>query len=356
MERVILSARSTLSLECYLFEADDIGRSIAMLLIDKARAGVKVQVIYDSEGSSDTPGSFWDSLRAAGIQVLEYNPLDPLKVRVAYEPNDRDHRKLLIADGKRAVLGGINISDIYLYGGADSGSMDRWWLGWRDTDVAIEGPVVAELQRFFLDVWAAQKGDPLPPSDFFPPLVPAGPSYVRAVAGTPQQGDPEIYVALLSAIRNAREHVWLTTAFFDPTEEARHVLADAARRGIDVQLIVPGQSDSEVTLAAGRSRYDELLRAGVKIFEMRGVFLHAKTATIDGVWSIVGSSNLDTRSVIWNNEISSIVLGRDFAAQMEAAFGKDRARGTAIDIKSWDNRPLGERLEQWSARAFESLL
>jgi cardiolipin synthase A/B len=216
--------------------------------------------------------------------------------------------------------------------------------------------VVAKYQQFFLDVWTAQKGDPLPQVDFFPHLEPAGPSYIRAVPGTPQEGDPQIYIALLSAIRHAEKNVFITTAYFDPTPEARQVLADAARRGVDVQLSVEGETDSEATLNAGRSHYDALLKAGVKISERRDVFLHGKTATIDGVWSAVGSANLDTRSVIWNNELSGIVLGRDFAAQMETAFARDWAAGTAIDRKIWEDRPFGERTREWTARALEVLL
>ncbi len=356
MMRAILSAKTNISLESFIFEGDSIGTAIADLLIERRRAGVTVQVIYDSEGSPETAPEFWARLRDAGVQVLEYNPLDPTKTRIAYQPNDRDHRKLLVIDGKHAVMGGINITEIYLYGGVDSGSADRWWLPWRDTDIEVEGPVVAELQRYFLNVWQAQKGDPLPDIQFFPQLQVAGTSYIRAVPGTPQAGDPQIYIALLSAIRHAESKVWLTTAFFDPTEEARQVLAEAARRGVDVELTVPGESDSQVTLAAGRSRYAELLEAGVKIFERRDVFLHGKTATIDGVWSIVGSSNLDTRSVVFNNELSAIVLGRDFAAQMEAAFIQDREAGTPITLESWRDRPLGERVKDWGARAFEGLL
>jgi len=356
IEQAILSAKTNISIESYTIEGDSIGVSIRDLLIEKHRQGVAVEVIYDSYGSKDTPSAFWQRLRAEGIPVLEYNPLDPAKTRVGYDPNDRDHRKCLIVDGRQAILGGVNISEIYLYGGVEPGSTDRYWVPWRDTDIEVEGPVVAKYQQFFLDVWASQKGPPLPKVDLFPQLEAAGPSYVRAVPGTPQEGDPQIYVALLSAIRHAEKNVFLTTAYFDPTEEARKVLADAARRGVDVRLSVEGETDSELTLNAGRSRYDELLRAGVKISERRDVFLHGKTATIDGVWSIVGSSNLDTRSVIWNNELSAIVLGREFGKQMEDAFAKDWAAGTEIDRRRWENRPLFERTQEWAARALEVLL
>jgi cardiolipin synthase len=356
MERAILAAKTNISVESYTIEGDAIGTAITDLLIEKHRQGVAVEVIYDSFGSKDTPTSFWQRLRAEGIPVLEYNPLDLAKTRVGYYPNDRDHRKCMIIDGKLAVMGGVNISEIYLYGGTEPGSTDRFWIPWRDTDIEVEGPVVAKYQQFFLDVWAAQKGDPLPKVDFFPHLEPAGPSYVRAVPGTPQEGDPQIYVALLSAIRHAQKTVHLTTAYFDPTEEARKVLADAARRGVEVKLSVEGQTDSQLTLSAGRSHYDELLRAGVAISERQDVFLHGKTATIDGVWSIVGSANLDTRSVIWNNELSTIVLGRDFAGQMEAAFSKDWQAGTEIDRKRWEERSIFDRTEDWAARALEVLL
>jgi len=356
MEQAILAAKENISLESYTIEGDAIGTAITDLLIEKRRQGVSVEVIYDSYGSKDTPPSFWQRLKAEGIALLEYNPLDPAKARVGYDPNDRDHRKCVIIDGRLAIMGGVNISEIYLYGGIEPGSTDRYWIAWRDTDIEVEGPVVAKYQQFFLHVWTTQKGDPLPKAKFFPELSTAGPSYVRAVPGTPQEGDPQIYIALLSAIRHAEKNVFITTAYFDPTEEARQVLADAARRGVDVELSVEGQTDSDTTLNAGRSRYSELLEAGVKISERRDVFLHGKTATIDGVWSIVGSSNLDTRSVIWNNELSTIVLGRDFAHQMEEAFAKDRAAGTEIDLKSWKGRPFGERASEWTARALEALL
>ncbi len=356
MEQAILSAKTNISVESYTIEGDSIGTAITDLLIEKHKQGVAVEVIYDSFGSQDTPTAFWDRLRAAGIAVLEYNPLNPEKAKVGYDPNDRDHRKCMIIDGKLVIMGGVNISEIYLYGGIEPGSIDRFWIPWRDTDIAVEGPVVAKYQQFFLDLWASQKGDPLPQVQFLPPLQPEGASYIRAVPGTPQEGDPQIYVALLSAIRHAEKNVWLTTAYFDPTQEALQVLADAARRGVDVELSVEGQTDSALTLDAGRSHYHELLDAGVKISERRDVFLHGKTATIDGVWSIVGSSNLDTRSVIWNNELSTIVLGRDFAQQMEATFAKDRAAGVAIDRQAWENRPLIDRASQWGARAFEVIL
>ena len=356
MKQAIESAKDTINIEFYILAADSIGDEISQLLIRKCRSGVAVQLIYDSQGSIDTPSAFWGRLRASGVKVLEYNPLDPLRARITYEPNDRDHRKLLVIDGRLAITGGINITEIYIYGGVESGSHDRSWLKWRDTDVQIEGPAVPQLQRTFLDTWSAQKGGPLPSRAFFPPQTSMGNDYVRISAGTPQEGDPQIYIALLSAIRHATSRVWFSTAYFDPTPEDEATLKAAARRGVDVELIVQGQSDSQATLAAGRSHYAALLAAGVKIFERRDVFLHGKTATIDGVWSIVGSSNLDARSVVWNNELGVIVLSRNFAGQMETTFQNDRTAATPIEARQWADRPLGERIGEWSSRLLEGLL
>ncbi|HLG90122.1 MAG TPA: phospholipase D-like domain-containing protein [Alphaproteobacteria bacterium] len=356
MKQAIQSAKDTINLEFYILAADTIGDEISRLLIEKCRAGVAVQLIYDSQGSHDTPSAFWDRLRAAGVKIVEYNPLNPLNARAGYNPNDRDHRKLLVVDGKLGITGGINITEIYIYGGAETGSRDRWWLRWRDTDVQIEGPAVREMQHAFLDAWSAQKGPPLPQRTFFPPQTAIGHDDVRVTPEAPQKGDLQIYIALLSAIRHARSRVWISTAYFDPTPEDEEVLKSAAHRGVDVELIVQGQSDSQATLAAGRSHYAGLLAAGIKIFERRDVFLHGKTATIDGVWSIVGSSNLDARSVIWNNELAVIVLSQDFAGQMEAAFQNDRKAGTPIKFNEWADRPLGERIGEWSARLLEGLL
>jgi cardiolipin synthase len=226
-------------------------------------------------------------------------------------------------------------------------------LPWRDTQVQIEGPVVANYQRIFLDDWTQQKGDPLPERDYFPKLAPKGHEIVRAIAGSPSEPYSAIYATLISAIDNASTDVLLTNAYFAPDPQLRQSLKDAVRRGVDVKLILPSQTDSGLIFNAGRSYYDELLRAGIKIYERHDALLHAKTAVIDGVWSTIGSTNLDWRSFLHNYEVNAVVLSTGFAAQMRAMFDKDLAASDRIMLDQWERRSLGDRLKEGLARMWE---
>jgi cardiolipin synthase len=178
---------------------------------------------------------------------------------------------------------------------------------------------------------------------------------VQAIDGAPDNGQPLIYRTLIAAIALARKSVQLTTGYFVPTPDLRRVLEAAARRGIDVEVIVPSRSDSDTAVAAGREKYEDLLEAGVKLHEFRGRVLHAKTAVIDGAWSAIGSSNLDWRSTVWNNEIDAIILGRTVGEQMEEVFRADLGTSTAVDRESWERRGIGERLDEWRAKLVEEL-
>jgi cardiolipin synthase len=171
-----------------------------------------------------------------------------------------------------------------------------------------------------------------------------GSEVVRIIGSTPDEKTPRFYVTLLSAIRNAEKNVWLSAAYFVPTAQEQEDLIDAAKRGVDVRLLLPGQSDSKMALAVGRSHYGYLLEAGVKIFEAQNEVLHSKTASIDGVWTAVGSSNFDPRSVVFNDEVDAVVLGSATADDFERMFQKDLARARMIDRESWRRRPLSQRL------------
>jgi cardiolipin synthase A/B len=358
MFAAIRSARDHVNLETYIFEDDAIGQQFADLLIEQQARGVQVNLIYDSVGALGTPKAFFERLAAAGIAVLEFNPVNPLAVKTTWLVNNRDHRKLLVVDGRTAFLGGINISSVY-----SSGSVPRRRgktaadpADWRDTHVQIDGPVVAELQKLFLETWAKQRGQPLAPRDYFPRLEPQGRDIVRAIGSTPDDPYSLIYLTLISAIGNAEREVHLTHAYFIPDPQLLDALTDAAGRGVDVKLILPSHSDSELTFHAGRSHYAALLAAGVRIHERRGALLHSKTAVIDGVWSCVGSTNLDWRSFIDNDEVNAVILGRDFAQQMKAMFAKDLEASEAIDAQSWERRPLSLRLKEWFSRLWSRLL
>lgn len=353
MFSAIRNARSTINLETYIFEDGQVGDEFEELLLDKQAHGVQVNLIYDSVGSIGTPKAFFQFMADSGIHVVEFNPVNPLAPNSkTWRLNNRDHRKLLVVDGRVAFVGGINISNAY-----SSGSVLRHKTknaskssGWRDTHVEIAGPAVAEFQKLFLDTWRKQGGAPLVQHDYFPHLSKQGNEIVRAIGSVSDDPSSPIYLTLLSAINHAERRVHLTNAYFVPDPQLIKALIDAARRGVDVKLILPSQSDSWIVFNAGRSHYTRLLRAGVKIYERRGTVMHAKTATIDGVWSTIGSTNLDWRSFLHNDEINAVILGSDFANQMEAMFANDLAQSDQIELKQWQRRPITSRFKEWLSR------
>jgi cardiolipin synthase A/B len=358
MFSAIRGARDSVNLETYIFEGDDVGRQFADLLLERQAAGVQVNVIYDSVGGFSTPKAFFDRLRSGGIAVLEFNPVGPVSVAAPWTLNHRDHRKLLVVDGRTAFIGGINISNVYSSGSnvRRSASAPEAKVAWRDTDIQLEGPVVGELQKLFLETWAKQKGPPLAAKDYLPALKAQGNDIVRAIGSTPDDPYSQIYLTLVSAIGNAERQVYLTNAYFVPDAQLLKALAAAAGRGVDVRLILPSHSDSETTFHAGRSHYAELLERGVRIFERGGELLHAKTAVIDGVWSTVGSSNLDWRSFLDNDEVNAVVIGRDFGRKMQEMFARDLAASREIDAANWAGRPFALRIKEWMARSWGRLL
>jgi cardiolipin synthase len=227
---------------------------------------------------------------------------------------------------------------------------------WRDTHMQVDGPVVAEFQRLFLATWEKQKGDPLAPRNYLPQLSNQGKEVVRAIGSSPDEPYSMIYATLLSAISSAVTSVNLTNAYFVPDPQLLAALKDAAQRGVDVKLILPSYSDSWMVFHVGRSFYEELLGAGVKIYERRGALLHAKTALIDGVWSTIGSTNLDWRSFLHNDEVNAVILGQDFGAQMQAMFEKDLASSNPIVLEQWEQRSIGLRLKEFAARLWQRAL
>jgi cardiolipin synthase len=358
MFAAIRAAKDHINIESYIFEEGDIGRQFADALLERQQAGVQVNVIYDSVGAFGTGKAFFDRLTQAGVQLVEFNPVNPLAGTKAWAPNHRDHRKLLVVDGAIAFLGGINISSVYSRGSSPGrrGAEVDATLGWRDTDVQIEGPVVTEFEKLFRETWVKQHGKPLAQDSAAVPPLPKGNDIVRAIGSTPDDPFSLIYLTLISAITSAEKQVYITNAYFVPDPQLLKALIDAARRGVDVRLVLPGHSDSPTTFHAGRSYYAELLEAGVRIYERRGSLLHVKTAIVDGVWSCVGSSNLDWRSALDNDEINAVILGREFAAQMQAAFAKDIAASDAVEPADWQRRPMQFRFKELGARLWGPLL
>lgn len=358
MFAAIRKARNHINLESYIIEDDEIGREFADLLLERQGQGVQVNVIYDSVGAFNTPKAFFERLQAGGIAVLEFNPINPLMAKKEWLLNNRDHRKTLLIDGSTAFIGGINISSVYSSGSASKRSRIAALnsVAWRDTDLQIEGPVVAELQKLFMDTWHKQRGKQLAAKAYFPVLKAQGKDIVRAIGSTPDDPYSLIYLTLISAIGNAEKQIQLTNAYFVPDPRLLQALIDAAQRGVDVRLILPSHSDSAVVFHAGRSHYEPLLKGGVKIYERQGALLHSKTALIDGVWSCVGSTNLDWRSFLDNDEVNAVILGREFAQQMQAMINQDIAASQLIDPLLWAQRSPLLRLKEWGARLFQRFL
>ncbi|ADI30207.1 phospholipase D-like domain-containing protein [Methylotenera versatilis] len=363
MKETIESAKNHVNLEYFIFENVDLGNQVTLesLLIKKRADGVDVNIIYDAIGSSSTPSSFFETLNKAGVKLTEFHPID---VENIGNLNHRDHRKILVVDGKVAIIGGINLSQTYQSKQGFSSSRKNHDVEnatdaetskhWRDTDLLIKGPAVAELQKLFLKHW--DQSIDINQSGFYPKLETQGKEFVRVIGSSPQDNKPYFYSTLISAIDNASKKVILNSAYFVPTEDQKESLTDAAKRGIKIDLMLPGLSDSSLSLNVQRSYYEDLLENGVDIFEIESQILHAKTISIDGVWSVVGSSNFDFRSASLNDEVDVIVLGHKTAKQLNEKFRQDEAEAKKIELNVWKKRPLFDKVKQYLSRVFRKLL
>jgi cardiolipin synthase len=355
MFAAIHAARRYLYLEYYIFEDVSCnGEQLSDLLIQKAQEGVRIRVIYDGVGSINTPDEFFARLREAGVGIVEFNPPNPLHGGGHFSLNDRDHRKMLIADGGVVLVGGVNLSSTYQSspGSGQTASGEVW----HDTDLQIRGPVVTELERLFEEHWREQGGAPLEEAVDTPPAGAEGTEVVRIIGSAPRRLKTRYYITVLSAIRNAESNIWMTQAYFAPTHREKEDLIHAARRGVDVRLLLPAHSDSYPALQVQHSHYESLLRSGVKIYERNDGILHSKTMVVDGVWSVTGSSNFDYRSVLFNDEVDAVVLGKDTGQQLSALFERDLQNAQAIDLASWRKRSWLTKLREQFWRLWEKLL
>ena len=351
------SARETIHIESFIFEDLDFKFRLSEVLIERQRAGVAVRVLYDSFGSLSTPRAFLDLLHDNGVALCEFNPINPLRARL-WRPNHRDHRKIVVVDGRVGFTGGINFHSVYRNGSGMRMSASKSALeeGWRDTHVELRGSAVDELQQLFLANWKKQSCGSASLSQASPVVANKG-SYDVAIIGSSPDGMPSrMYLLLAAAITYSRESVWLTSAYFAPDENTINAIKAAARRGVDVRLLLPGITDSDAALRAGHSHYADLLAAGVRIFERHDALLHAKTAVIDSVWTTIGSSNLDWRSFCQNDEVNAVFLDLDFGRQMRTVFEADLAVADEIKLEKWQQRPQSARAKEWLARQFDRLL
>jgi len=352
MFKIIEDAKDHINIETFILEdiEDDSGRKLSDILLQKQAEGVQVNILYDSKGTFSTPAAFFDKLRDGGIQLVEFSPINPLKARGKWRLATSDHRKIMIADGQVAIMGGVNISKVYSTSlSSPSKSETDADIFWRDTDVMIEGPAVEELQKLFVQSWESQQGPQLGTLNFYPGSQNEGTALVRILGSSPGELNRLTYIMYVAALTFAEKSLHMTNAYFIPDEQALTALSDAAIQGVDVKIILAGTTDSAVAKYAGEHNYSTLLKSGVRLYKRRDVLLHAKTMVIDGVWSTIGSTNMDFWSFSNNDEVNAVILSPGFATEMEDMFENDLAQSDEILWEEWRKRSLLTKAKEWAA-------
>jgi cardiolipin synthase A/B len=334
MLQAIISASDNITFEVYIFEPDDIGRQFMDALIDRARGGVEVRLLVDWFGSLKFRQRHRDELTRAGVQVQVFRPFSLRNLVRIYR---RTHRRAIVIDGRVAFTGGAAIS--------------RKWAGdvrnsheWRDSMTRITGPLVGGIQSAFAVNWVYCTGEVLTASRFLPPLAPgAGPRSVSVVSSPSDAAQP-IRVLFWLSFAHARRRLWICNSYFIPDPRLRKVVVDRARQGVDVRILVPGNHTDAIPVQfAGRSYYEELLAAGVRIFEFLPAMMHAKTVMVDDAWSVIGSANLDERSMELNEENIVGIADGPFARAVAEGLERDFARSREVTLEEWRRRAVWQR-------------
>jgi cardiolipin synthase len=353
--QAIEEATHHIHIEYYIYEYDNTGTPLVELLIKKAEQGVQVRFIYDDFGSPSIKKKTEERMRKAGVEIHPFH-----KVRfyiLANRINYRNHRKIVVIDGRTAFVGGINVSDKYVNGnGAEK--KDPKKLFWRDTHVRIDGPAVYYLQYLFMSDWNFCCSTPLAPDKvYFKHIGSAAEgSFVQVAASGPDSQLPSVLYSILQAIYLAKEEILITTPYFIPGDSIIDALCVAALSGLSVKLLVPGICDSKLVNAASKSNYNKLLQAGVEIYLYQKGFVHAKTMTTDGKLSVVGTANMDYRSFELNFEVNAIIYDEDFASKMREVFFEDLKDAEQIDKQLWFDRSAYRQLPEKIARLFSPVL
>jgi cardiolipin synthase A/B len=339
----IAGAKSTILMDSYIFNDDRAGRAFADALGAAARRGVNTRLIYDGVGNWNVDGGFFRGMEQAGVHVLEYHPIAPW--RRGFGLLRRNHRKLLVADGRIGFVGGMNVGDEWL-------PRDDGGQGWHDIHAKIEGPAVTELSRLALSTWKSHGEVNLDRRLFLPDVPPAGDENVNVVGSRERRMHKAIRDSYLHAIRRAERYIYIANAYFVPDRGFRRALRNACSRGVDVRVMVPAKGDILPVRMAGQALYGRLLRAGVRIFLWQREVLHAKTAVIDGEWATVGSYNIDRRSWTMNLEVNVDVVGARFSAGLRKVFEGDQASCTELSREEWARRPFLQRIVERFFRLF----
>ena len=338
--RAIRSARRTINYAQYVFEEGKPAQDVAQAMAERCRAGVTVNVLLDAVGALALPTEYRDIMTNAGCRVESFRPLSPFAID---KVNNRNHRRILVVDGRMGITGGSGTSGKW---GGDGKTQDHW----RDTDVWIEGPVVEQLQGAFAENWLEATGIALGGRDYFPaPLEAKGHASAQAVRSSPAGGSAAMYTMFLLAMASARRSIYITNPYFLPDDKMVETLVRTARNRVRVVLLLPGAIDHNIVKQASRAELGRLLEAGVEVYEYRAALLHAKTMVVDSRWATVGSTNLDRRSFALNDEINLVVYDEAIAHRLEHIFEADLARSRRITYEGWRNRSMMSRFLEFLA-------
>lgn len=343
----IKGAKVSINFETYIYWSGNIGQRFAEALAERARAGVKVNVLLDWVGSQKMDDAYLTLMQDAGVRVAKYHPLRWYNVA---RMNNRTHRKLLIIDGLIGFTGGVGIADEW-----DGYAQDE--KHWRDSHYRLQGPAVAHMQAAFVDNWIKATGEVLQGPSYFPSIAAAGTQRAQMFRSSPTEGSESVRLMYLLSIAAARRTVRIATAYFVPDDLSLETLVSALKRGVKVQILLPGEkNDAWITRSASRARWGELLAAGAEIYEFQPTFFHCKVMVVDEVWVSVGSTNFDNRSFRLNDEANLNIYDDAFAGEQVAVFMRDLKRAKRVDAREWRQRPWTERVLEAPAVLLRSQL
>jgi cardiolipin synthase len=352
MLRAIKSAQSTITFAQYLFKGGSLAQEFARSFAERCQAGVRVYILIDSHGGNEVPEEIPAIMRGAGCKLEYFRRIQAPHVVLPWKLlryNYRNHRRILVIDGRIGFTGGYGISDAWL---GDGRTPDRW----RDTNARVEGPAVKYLQAAFAESWLETTGELLGGDGFFPRLEPRGDMSAQFVKSSPVGGSFQNYLLYLLSITSAKKSILITNPYFIPDDPMIEALLDAVRRGVRVVVLVPGKIDFKITYRASRRHYGRMLLGGIEIFEYSPALLHSKTMVVDGVWGTIGSTNFDNRSFALNEELNLTLYNKALARTLEQTFAEDLKHSRKITYEEWDARGLKEKFFELFAFPVEEQL
>jgi cardiolipin synthase A/B len=347
MLEAIRAAERSITFETFIYWTGTIGREFAEALAERASSGVHVHVLLDWVGTSKLDSEALELMRKSGVQIEKYHPLRWYNLgRV----NNRTHRKLLVVDGTVGFTGGVGIADKW---DGDARNADEW----RDTHYRVEGPAVAQMQAAFMDNWMKSRGEVLHGDDYFPAVKSVGGQLAQMFKSSSTEGSESVRLMYLLAIASAARNIRIANSYFVPDDLSIETLVAATKRGVKLEIIVPGKEiDTEVTRKASRSRWGPLLEAGAEILEFQPTMFHCKTVIVDDLFVSVGSTNFDSRSFRLNDEANLNVFDAEFASRQIAIFEADKVRARPVSFEEWKHRPLREKVMEHAAGLLRSQL